>query len=300
MSPALDYLRHLTRRQFFSGSGLALGSVALSCLAGRASAARPNNPLDARVHPPLAGFPPFAPRAKRIIYLHMNGGPSQLDTLDYKPALDKYYDQELPDSIRQGQRITTMTSGQSRFPVAPSMFKFSQHGKSGAWVSELLPWTAKVVDDIAILRSVHINAINHDPACTFLMTGSEIPGRPSLGSWLSYGLGSDNNDLPSFVVLTPRFSPKVAAQALFTRMWSSGFLPTRHTGVALRAQGDPVLFLDNPSGVDTAARRAMLDSLAKLNQRNHERHGDPETLTRIAQYEMASLAFFTLWVVALT
>ena len=287
MNPALDYLRHLTRRQFFSGSGLALGSVALSCLAGRASAARPNNPLDARVHPPLAGFPHFAPRAKRIIYLHMNGGPSQLDTLDYKPALDKYYDQELPDSIRQGQRITTMTSGQSRFPVAPSMFKFSQHGKSGAWVSELLPWTAKVVDDIAILRSVHTNAINHDPACTFLMTGSEIPGRPSLGSWLSYGLGSDNNDLPSFVVLTPRFSPKVAAQALFTRMWSSGFLPTRHTGVALRAQGDPVLFLDNPSGVDTAARRAMLDSLAKLNQRNHERHGDPETLTRIAQYEMA-------------
>ena len=287
MNPALDYLRHLTRRQFFSGSGLALGSVALSCLAGRASAARPNNPLDARVHPPLAGFPHFAPRAKRIIYLHMNGGPSQLDTFDYKPGLQAYYDQELPDSIRQGQRITTMTSGQSRFPVAPSMFKFEQHGKSGAWVSELLPWTAKVVDDIAIVRSVHTNAINHDPACTFLMTGSEIPGRPSLGSWLSYGLGSDNNDLPSFVVLTPRFSPKVAAQALFTRMWSSGFLPTRHTGVALRAQGDPVLFLDNPAGVDTTARRAMLDALAKLNQRNHDRHGDPETLTRIAQYEMA-------------
>ena len=288
MNPALDYLRHLTRRQFFSGSGLALGGVALGCLASRApAAARAGNPLDARVHPPLTGLPHFAPKAKRIIYLHMNGGPSQLDTLDYKPDLGKYYDQELPDSIRQGQRITTMTSGQSRFPVAPSMFKFAQHGKSGAWVSELLPWTAKVVDDIAIVRSVHTNAINHDPACTFLMTGSEIPGRPSLGSWVSYGLGSENNDLPGFVVLTPRFSPKVAAQALFTRMWSSGFLPTRHTGVALRAQGDPVLFLDNPAGVDTAARRAMLDALAKLNQRNHERHGDPETLTRIAQYEMA-------------
>ncbi len=288
MNPAFEFLRQQTRRQFFNGAGLALGGVALGLLGRRAHAAPPGgNPLDARVHPPLAGYPHFAPKAKRIIYLHMNGGPSQLDTFDYKPALEKHYDQELPDSIRQGQRITTMTSGQSRFPVAPSMFKFSQHGRSGAWVSELLPWTAKVVDDIAIVRSVHTNAINHDPACTFLMTGSEIPGRPSLGSWLSYGLGSENNDLPAFVVLTPRFSPKVAAQALFTRMWSSGFLPTRHTGVALRAQGDPVLFLDNPAGVDAGTRRAMLDALAGLNQRNHQRHGDPETLTRIAQYEMA-------------
>ena len=217
----------------------------------------------------------------------MNGGPSQLDTFDYKPQLQERFDQDLPDSIRQGQRITTMTSGQTRFPVAPSLFKFNRHGQSGAWVSELLPWTARVVDDLAIVRSVHTNAINHDPACTFLMTGSEIPGRASLGAWLSYGLGSENNDLPAFVVLTPKFSPKVAAQALFTRMWSSGFLPTRHHGVALRAQGDPVLFLENPNGVDATTRRAMLDALGGFNQLNHERYGDPETLTRIAQYEMA-------------
>jgi len=288
MNPCHDYLRQLTRRQFFSGAGLSLGGLALAQLAGRLGAApRPGNPLDARVHPPLPGLPHFAPRAKRIIYLHMNGGPSQLDTFDYKPQLQERFDQDLPDSIRQGQRITTMTSGQTRFPVAPSLFKFDRHGQSGAWVSELLPWTARVVDDLAIVRSVHTNAINHDPACTFLMTGSEIPGRASLGAWLSYGLGSENNDLPAFVVLTPKFSPKVAAQALFTRMWSSGFLPTRHHGVALRAQGDPVLFLENPNGVDATTRRAMLDALGGFNQLNHERYGDPETLTRIAQYEMA-------------
>jgi len=288
MNPCHDYLRQLTRRQFFSGAGLSLGGLALAQIASRLGAVpRPGNPLDARVHPPLPGLPHFAPRAKRIIYLHMNGGPSQLDTFDYKPGLQERFDQELPDSIRQGQRITTMTSGQTRFPVAPSLFKFARYGQSGAWVSELLPWTAKVVDDLAIVRSVHTNAINHDPACTFLMTGSEIPGRASLGAWLSYGLGSENNDLPAFVVLTPKFSPKVAAQALFTRMWSSGFLPTRHNGVALRAQGDPVLFLENPNGVDAATRRSMLDALSGFNQLNHERYGDPETLTRIAQYEMA-------------
>jgi hypothetical protein len=289
MNPCHDYVNHLTRRQFFAGAGLAAGSLALPWLAPHLGAATPrgSNPLDARVHPPLGGFPHFAPKAKRIIYLHMNGGPSQLDTFDYKPGLQAQFDQELPDSIRQGQRITTMTSGQSRFPVAPSIFKFAQHGRSGAWVSDLLPWTAKVVDDLAIVRSVHTNAINHDPACTFLMTGSEIPGKASLGSWISYGLGSENNNLPAFVVLTPKFSPKVAAQALFTRMWSSGFLPTKFTGVALRAQGDPVLFLENPPGVDSATRRAMLDALAQFNQLNHQRYGDPETLTRIAQYEMA-------------
>lgn len=290
MHPAHEYLNQLTRRQFFAGAGLAMGGIAMNLLAPRLRAAATMNPADApnaRVHPPLAGFPHFAPRAKRIIYLHMNGGPSQLDTFDHKPGLQQYFDQDLPDSIRQGQRITTMTSGQSRFPVAPSIFKFAQHGQCGAWVSELLPWTAKIVDELAIVRSVHTNAINHDPACTYLMTGSEIPGKASIGSWLSYGLGSENNDLPAFVVLTPKFSPKVAAQALFTRMWSSGFLPTSHSGVALRAQGDPVLFIDNPHGVDATTRRAMLDSLNHLNHRAHARYGDPETLTRIAQYEMA-------------
>ncbi|MDP3069586.1 MAG: DUF1501 domain-containing protein [Opitutaceae bacterium] len=288
MNPAHEFLNHLTRRQFFSGAGLAMGGVALNMLAPRLrAAAGRQNPLEARVHPPLAGFPHFAPKAKRIIYLHMNGGPSQLDTFDYKPGLQERFDQDLPESIRMGQRITTMTSGQTRFPVAPSIFKFAQHGHSGTWVSDLLPYTSKIVDEIAVVRSVHTNAINHDPACTFLMTGSEIPGKASLGSWLSYGLGSENNDLPAFVVLTPKFSPKVAAQALFTRMWSSGFLPTSHTGVALRAQGDPVLFLENPAGVDAATRRSMLDSLGEFNRLSHARYGDPETLTRIAQYEMA-------------
>lgn len=287
MNACHEYLNILSRRQFFAGAGLAMGSVALNLLAPKLQAAAKRDALAARVHPGLPYLPHFAPTAKRIIYLHMNGGPSQLDTFDYKPGLEKEFDKDLPESIRQGQRITTMTSGQTRFPTAPSIFKFAQHGQSGAWVSELLPHTAKLTDDIAIVRSVHTNAINHDPACTFLMTGSELPGKASLGSWLAYGLGSENNDLPAFVVLTPKFSPKVAAQALFTRMWSSGFLPTTHNGVALRAQGDPVLFIDNPNGVDAVTRRRMLDALGKLNDINHQRYGDPETLTRIAQYEMA-------------
>ncbi|MSU64613.1 MAG: DUF1501 domain-containing protein [Opitutus sp.] len=286
MHPCHDYLNQLTRRQFFAGAGLAMGGLALDYLSPRLRGAAVA-PTDLRLHPSLSGFPHFAPKAKRIIYLHMNGGPSQLDTFDFKPGLKDFYDVELPESVRAGQRITTMTSGQTRFPVAPSLFKFAQYGQNGTWVSELLPHTAKLVDDIAIVRSVHTNAINHDPACTFLMTGSEIPGKASLGSWISYGLGSENNDLPAFVVLTPKWSAKALAQALFTRMWSSGFLPSSHNGVALRSQGDPVLFLQDPEGVDRSTRRAMLDSLAKFNQAAHEKHGDPETLTRIAQYEMA-------------
>jgi uncharacterized protein (DUF1501 family) len=287
MNACHDYLNNLTRRQFFAGAGLAMGGVALNWLVPSARGALVGEKQPLRVHPPLAGLPHFAPKAKRLIYLHMNGGPSQLDTFDYKPALQPRFDEDLPESIRMGQRITTMTSGQARFPVAPSVFKFAQYGQSGAWVSELLPWTAKIADEIAIVRSVHTNAINHDPACTFLMTGSEIPGKASLGSWISYGLGSDNNDLPAFVVLTPKWSSKRQAQALFTRMWSSGFLPTAHNGVALRAQGDPVLFLENPNGVERTTRRTMLDALSQFNQLTHARYGDPETLTRIAQYEMA-------------
>jgi hypothetical protein len=214
----------------------------------------------------------------------MNGAPSQLDLWDYKPQLQAHYDKDLPDSIRNGQRITTMTSGQARFPVAPSLFKFAQHGKCGRWVSELLPYTSQVVDELSVIKSVSTSAINHDPACTFVMTGSEIPGKPSIGSWLSYGLGSANDDLPSFVVLTPR---SAGGQALFSRMWSSGFLPTRHSGVALRAGGDPVLYIQNPPGVEPSDRRTMLDALAKLNAANHRVLGDPEILTRTAQYEMA-------------
>ena len=285
MDPLFAHDLLQTRRQFFGQSGLRLGGLALAGLLGRAhGASTAHSPM---VHPALAGFPHFAPKAKRLIYLHMNGGPSQLDLFDYKPQLADKFDADLPDSIRKGQRITTMTSGQARLPVAPSMFKFAQHGKSGMWVSELLPKTAEIVDEIALIKTVHTDAINHDPACTFVMTGSEVPGKASLGSWLSYGLGSASNDLPAFVVLTPNWSSKGNAQALFTRMWSSGFLSTNHTGVALRSVGDPVLYIQNPAGVETADRRTMLDALNQLNTANFQRFGDPEIQTRISQYEMA-------------
>ncbi|MBX3452425.1 MAG: DUF1501 domain-containing protein [Planctomycetaceae bacterium] len=273
----------VNRRQFFGDAGVRLGGVSLAMLAAQSSA-RAATPS---MYPALPGLPHFAPKAKSIIYLHMNGGPSQIDLWDYKPGLTEHFNKDLPDSIRRGQRITTMTSGQARLPVAPSKFAFTQHGECGRWVSELLPHTAKVVDDIALVKTVHTNAINHDPACTFVMTGSEVPGKPSIGSWVSYGLGSESNDLPAFVVLTPTWSSSAAAQALFTRMWSSGFLPTSYTGVALRSVGDPVLYLQNPDGVTSADRRTMLDALSQLNERNFERYGDPETRTRIAQYEMA-------------
>ncbi|MBX7210909.1 MAG: DUF1501 domain-containing protein [Verrucomicrobiaceae bacterium] len=281
MNPILDYHLQQTRRQFFGNFGLRAGNIALASMLGSELMSK------AAVHPSLNGLPHYAAKAKRLIYLHMNGGPSQLDMWDYKPRLHEQFDKDLPDSIRNGQRITTMTSGQARLPVAPSMFKFAQHGKCGRWASELIPHTAKVVDDLAVVKTVWTTAINHDPACTFVMTGSEVPGKPSLGSWLSYGLGSESNDLPSFVVLTPRWSSGAAAQALFTRMWSSGFLATKHTGVALRSSGDPVLFIQNPPGVERGDRRTMLDALGKLNELNYQRVGDPETQTRIAQYEMA-------------
>ena len=266
-----------TRRDFLS-------ALTLSGLLGsRAMAGRPGAPI----HPGLAELPHLLPRAKRLIYLHMNGAPSQLDLWDYKPGLRNHFDADLPDSIRKGQRITTMTSGQARLPVAPSKFEFAQHGQCGRWVSELLPYTAKHVDDLAVVHSVHTSAINHDPACTFVMTGSEVPGKASLGSWLSYGLGSESNNLPSFVVLTPRWSSGAAAQALFTRMWSSGFLPTSHAGVALRSSGDPVLYIQNPPGMESHDRRVMLDALGQLNTRHFQSVGDPEIQTRISQYEMA-------------
>ncbi len=283
MNPLNDWSLNQTRRTFFGSGGIRFGGIAAGILAAQEARAEQT----VQVHPPLMGFPHFAPKAKAIIYLHMNGGPSQIDLWDHKPVLEGHFDKDLPDTIRMGQRITTMTSGQARLPVAPSMFKFARHGQCGTWVSELLNHTAECVDDIAVIRSVHTNAINHDPACTFVTTGSEVPGKPSLGSWLAYGLGSDSNNLPAFVVLTPRWTSKQAAQALFSRMWSSGFLPSRYTGVALRSVGDPVLYIENPSGVDSTSRRLMLDSLAKLNQRSLDRFGDPETLTRIAQYEMA-------------
>jgi hypothetical protein len=289
MDPALAYHQLLTRRSFFEGAGLKLGGLALATLSGRPAAAAQGLGATApgSVHPALPGFPHFAPKAKRLIYLHMNGAPSQLDLFDHKPGLAKLFDTDLPDSIRKGQRITTMTSGQARLPVAPSKFEFKQCGESGMWMSELVPHMQGIADDIAMVKTVHTDAINHDPACTFVMTGSEVPGKPSLGSWISYGLGSESNDLPAFVVFTPTFPKESQAQALFTRMWSSGFLPTKFDGVALRGAGDPVLFVKNPPGVSREDRRTMLDALGRLNQRHFERLGDSETQTRIAQYEMA-------------
>ncbi|MBM3753121.1 MAG: DUF1501 domain-containing protein [Acidobacteria bacterium] len=225
-----------------------------------------------------------APKAKRIIYLFQSGGPSQLELFDYKPRLRDKYKEELPDSIRMGQRLTGMSSTQSTFPVVPARFSFQQHGQSGAWISELLPHTAKIADKLTVVRSIHTEAINHDPAVTFLQTGSQIAGRPSMGSWVSYGLGSEAKDLPGFVVM---ISVGSGGQPLYDRLWGSGFLPTQYQGVKFRSVGDPVLFLRDPEGVSREDRRAYLDSLAAINQSKFNETGDPEIATRIAQYEMA-------------
>jgi hypothetical protein len=280
MHPMHEYLQALTRRHFFGRAALGLGTAALATLTAERAAA-------ATTTGGLPGLPHFAPRAKRAIYLFMNGGPSQMDLFDYKPAMDKLFDKDLPESIRNGQRLTTMTSGQTRFPVSPSKYQFKQHGRCGAWVSELMPWTAKMVDRLAFIKSVHTEAINHDPAVTYICTGHQLPGRASLGAWLSYGLGTENRNLPAFVVMTASWTGRKEAQAIYNRLWGSGFLPSKHQGVALRSGGDPVLFLSNPAGVDAATRRRMLDSLARLNQKQFDETADPETQARIAQYEMA-------------
>ncbi|MCI0640208.1 MAG: DUF1501 domain-containing protein [Gemmataceae bacterium] len=271
----------LTRRHFFARGALGLGLPALASLWPSTAQAQ-----EGRAVGGLPGMPHFTPKAKRAIYLFMNGGPSQMDLWDYKPHMNEWFDRDLPESIRRGQRLTTMTSGQARFPLAPSKFRFARHGQSGTWVSELLPWTARLVDDLCVVKTVYTEAINHDPAVTYICTGSQIPGRASLGSWLSYGLGTMNENLPAFVVMTPTWT-RNNDQALYQRLWGSGFLPARHQGVALRSSGDPVLYLNNPPGVDADARRRMLDSLGRLNQRTFEQMGDPETQARIAQYEMA-------------
>ncbi|HUQ70542.1 MAG TPA: DUF1501 domain-containing protein, partial [Planctomycetaceae bacterium] len=262
MNP-LDFTRlrtAMSRRHFFGQSANALGAAALaSCLNPKLFANTPSVQADAVGSLPVLHH---APKAKRVIWMFMADGPSQLDLWDYKPGLNDWFDKDLPESVRNGQRITTMTSGQTRFPIAPSLFNFSQHGQNGTWVSELLPHMAGVVDDIAIVKSMQTDAINHDPAITFIQTGSEIPGRPSLGSWLSYGVGSPNQDLPAYVVLISRIATGSQTQALFSRLWGSGFLPTKHQGVSLRSSGDPVLYLSNPPGVDAESRRTMLDGLA--------------------------------------
>ncbi len=230
--------------------------------------------------------PNFAPKAKRVIYLFQSGGPSQMELFDYKPKLTEYQGTDLPASVRMGQRLTTMSSAQASFPVVPSRYKFAQHGSSGAWVSELLPHTAKIADRLTFIKSCHTEAINHDPAVTFFQTGSQIAGRPSMGSWVSYGLGAETQDLPAFVVMISPGSGGTG-QPLYDRLWGSGFLPSKYQGIKFRAVGDPVLFLSNPPGWDDASRRRMLDDLAQLNQLELSQYGDPEIATRIAQYEMA-------------
>lgn len=283
MDPVREHLQAVSRRHFFRQGAMGLGTAALGSLLPNA----PHAAGSTLPTPGLPSLPHFAPKAKRAIYLFMAGAPSQMDLFDYKPQLADWYDKDLPDSVRQGQRLTTMTSEQARFPIAPSKFKFRQHGQHGAWMSELLPYHGRMADDLAIVKSMYTEAINHDPAITYICTGNQLPGRASLGAWLSYGLGSLNDNLPSFVVITASWSGPREAQALYNRLWGSGFLPSKHQGVALRSQGDPVLFLSNPPGIEAEDRRRMLDSLARLNQQTLDEFGDPETQARITQYEMA-------------
>ena len=285
MNPLRESKLIETRRHFFGRAATGIGTAALSSLLTPDVFAAPPDPKN-----PVAGIPGlphFAARAKRVIYLFMSGAPSQLDMWDYKPKMNDWFDKDLPDSIRNGQRITTMTSGQKRFPIAPSTFKFRQHGQNGTWVSEVLPHTAGIVDDLAVIKTVNTEAINHDPAITYIQTGSQLPGRPSTGAWMSYGLGSMNQNLPAFVVLHSTVNGGFGGQALYARLWGSGFLSTRHQGVSLRSSGDPVLYLSNPDGMSAKMRRRMLDELAKLNRERYAEVGDPEIQSRIAQYEMA-------------
>jgi hypothetical protein len=280
-----EFRLQMTRRVFFSRTSVGIGAAALASLFNpRLFAA--GEALDPKTGG-LVGLPHFAPKAKRVIFLHQSGAPSQMELFDYKPQLENLRGTELPASVRMGQRITGMTSGQDSLPVAPSIFKFHQCGQSGAWISDLLPYTGKIVDDIALIRTMHTEAINHDPAITFIQTGFQQPGRPSLGSWVSYGLGSENQNLPAFVVLLSQANALNVDQPLFTRLWGSGFLPSRYQGGRFRSSGDPVLYLADPAGVDRTSRRRMLDAVAQLNRKREQAFGDPEIDTRLAQYEMA-------------
>jgi hypothetical protein len=274
MNPIHEAQLNMNRRQLLRAAPMALGNLALGGLLKAEGGGLP------------AGGLHHAPRAKRIIYLFQSGAPSQLDLFDHKPGLKAHDGIELPDSVRMGQRLTGMTSGQAKHPVRPSRYSFERHGESGAWVSEMLPHTAGVVDKLCFVRSMHTEAINHDPAITFFQTGNQQPGRPSIGSWFSYGLGSENEDLPAFVVMLSKNTNPIA-QPIYDRLWGAGFLPSNHQGVKLRSQGDPVLFLDDPAGSSRADERRMLDRLAELNELRAKEVGDPEVTSRIAQYEMA-------------
>ena len=278
MAPQSELEKLLSRRRFLELSSTGIGAAALATLMSEDLLAQA--PLSIGGLPDL---PHFAPKAKRVIYLFQGGAPSQHDLWEHKPGLEKLRGTELPDSVRQGQRLTPMTASQTGFPIVPSMFKFAQHGQSGTWVSELMPHTAKIVDDLCFIRTMHTEAINHDPGVTFLQTGAQLAGRPSIGAWLAYGLGSMNRDLPTFVAMVSNRG----GNPIYDRLWGSGFLPSEYQGVKFLSTGDPVLYLSNPPGVDRGMRRRFLDDLGALNQLDLEDSGDPETGTRISQYEMA-------------
>ncbi len=285
MDPILDYEWLLTRRHFLEMASSGVGMAALATLFNEdliaQTAARPQ-----QVPPGLPGLPHFPPKVRRVIYLFQSGAPSQHELFDYKPSLARLSGTELPPSVRGNQRLTTMTAAQSSLPIVPSVYKFAQHGQSEAWVSEIMPYTAAIADDLCFIKSMHTEAINHDPGITFFQTGAQLAGRPSIGAWLSYGLGSMNEDLPTFVAMVSVGSGN-GGNPVYDRLWGSGFLPTQHQGVKFLPTGDPVLFLSNPPGVDPNTRRRFLDDLATLNQQTRDDFGDPETSTRIAQYEMA-------------
>ena len=278
MDPRHENELLLTRRRLFGLTAGGAGIAALATLLSEDLLAEDGG---------LPGLPHFPPKAKRIIYLFQSGAPSQMDLFDYKPALHDRRGSELPESIRNGQRLTGMTSTQASFPVTPSLFQFKQHGESGAWLSELLPHTAKVADDLCFIKSLNTEAINHDPGVTFCQTGAQLAGRPSIGAWLAYGLGSANRDLPAFVVMVSQGSGNPNDQPLYDRLWGSGFLPSQYQGVKFRSGSDPVLYLSNPAGFSARDRRRFIDDLTRLNQIQLREFGDPEISTRIAQYEMA-------------
>ena len=283
MNPIDEFNSLNTRRHFLNTGARGLGALAATSLMNPGllqGGLGPNTSVSGTL-----GRPHFAPKAKRVIYLFFSGGPSHIDMYDYHPAMRKNHGIELPDSIRNGQRLTGMTSGQKSFPCVAPMFDFARCGKHGTWVSELLPNIRKIVDDITLIKSVHTEAINHDPAITCINTGTQQPGRPSMGAWLDWGLGSPNQNLPGYVVMISK--GRGQSQALYDRLWGSGFLPSRHQGVKFRRVGDPVLYLSNPPGIDQAARRKMLDGIARINQAKYQETGDPEIQARIAQYEMA-------------
>src|SRR5580698_1267885 len=280
MTPFDRYKLAMTRRHFFASSGFSLGATALASL--QAKAAGDKTGLHAAL--PETHFPG---KCKHIIYLHTVGGPAQMDLYDYKPKMNDFYDKDLPDSIRKGQRLTTMTSGQARFPIAPSKYKFTRQGKCGMWMTELLPHTAKMADDMVFIRTMNTEAINHEPAITNMQTGNQVTGRPCLGAWTSYGLGSLNDNLPTFVVMVAKPTNQEQVQAISARLWQSGYLPGEHAAVSFRSAGDPILYINNPPGVSPEVRRQTLNGLRRLNEMNHAIVGDPETETRIQQYEMA-------------